>query len=173
MSLRTGRGVAGSAGVLTGEVDVLTASPPFEAFFDAVWPDLVAFCTQATGSAHLGEELCQEAMTRVYVRYPLLREPRPYAFKVAANLVHRSWRETTRRPLEEPGSAAAESDVVTLDAVRRLPAPLRDVVLLHYWADLPVAEVARLVRRPQGTVKRRLHEARAQLAVTLGRDLDA
>jgi RNA polymerase sigma-70 factor (ECF subfamily) len=46
-------------------------------------------------------------------------------------------------------------------------------VLLHYWADLPVAEVARLVRRPQGTVKRRLHEARAQLAVTLGRDLDA
>jgi hypothetical protein len=38
------------------------------------------------------------------------------------------------------------------------------VVLLRYWADLPVAEVARLVHRPQGTVKRRLHEARAQLA---------
>jgi DNA-directed RNA polymerase specialized sigma24 family protein len=44
----------------------------------------VAFCTQATGSAHLGEELCQEALTRVYARYPLLREPRPYVFKVAS-----------------------------------------------------------------------------------------
>ena len=80
MSLRTGRGVTGSGAVLTGEVDVLAASPSFEAFFDAVWPDLVAFCTQATGSTHLGEELCQEALTRVYVRYPLLREPRPYTF---------------------------------------------------------------------------------------------
>lgn len=155
------------------EVDGLTASPPFEAFFDAVWPDLVAFCTQATGSAHLGEELCQEALTRVYVRYPMLREPRPYVFKVAANLVRRSWREATRQSLEDAGAPSGEPDLTTLDAVRRLPAPLRDVVLLHYWADLPVAEVARLVRRPQGTVKRRLHEARAQLAVTLGRDLDA
>jgi RNA polymerase sigma-70 factor (ECF subfamily) len=155
------------------EVGGVTASPDFEQFFDDVWPDLIAFCTQATGSAHLGEELCQEALTRVYVRYPLLREPRPYVFRVAANLVKRSWREHSRDLPDVPAGTSAAPDLSTLDAVRRLPEPLRDVVLLHYWADLPIADVARLVRRPQGTVKRRLHEARAQLAVTLGRDLDA
>lgn len=173
MSLRTGRGVTGSAAVLSGEVDGLAASTSFEAFFDDVWPDLVAFCTQATGSAHLGEELCQEALTRVCVRYPLLREPRPYVFKVAANLVKRSWREQARELPDVPAGTSAAPDVTTLDAVRRLPAPLRDVVLLHYWADLPVADVARLVRRPQGTVKRRLHEARRELARTMGEDPDA
>jgi RNA polymerase sigma-70 factor, ECF subfamily len=158
------------AGALTG-VGSVTARPTFEEFFDAVWPDLVAFCTQASGSAHTGEELCQEALSRVYARYPLLREPRPYAFRVAANLVRRSWRE--RRVDAEPPGSAPPPDVSTLDAVRRLAPPLREVVLLHYWADLPVADVARLVRRPQGTVKRRLHEARAELARTLGRDADA
>lgn len=164
--------MTGSAGVLTGEVDALAATPAFDAFFDAVWPDLVAFCIQATGSAHLGEELCQEALTRVYVRYPLLREPRPYVFKVAANLVKRSWRDQARGLPDVPAGTSAAPDLATLDAVRRLPAPLRDVVLLHYWADLPVVDVARLVRRPQGTVKRRLHEARSALSVSLGKDLD-
>lgn len=156
-----------------GEVGDVTASPDFARFFDDVWPDLVAFCTQATGDAHLGEELCQEALTRVYVRFPVLREPRPYVFRVAANLVKRSWRQAGASPANLPVTTAAGPDVSTLDAVRRLPDPLRDVVLLHYWADLPVAEVARLVRRPEGTVKRRLHEARAALAASLGRDLDA
>ena len=50
------------------------------------------------------------------------------------------------------------------DAVDRLPPGLRDVVLLHYYADLPVEDVARAIRRPAGTVKRRLHEARALLS---------
>jgi RNA polymerase sigma-70 factor (ECF subfamily) len=154
-------------------VSGLAAPASFEEFFDDVWPDLVRFCTQATGSGHLGEELCQEALTRVYARYPLLREPRPYVFRVAANLVKRSWRDRARQLPDLPAGTAGSPDVSTLDAVRRLPAPLRDVVLLHYWADLPVADVARLVRRPEGTVKRRLHEARRALALALGEEPDA
>jgi RNA polymerase sigma-70 factor (ECF subfamily) len=51
--------------------------------------------------------------------------------------------------------------------VGRLPDRLRDVVLLHYYADLPVGEVATAVRRPPGTVKRQLSEARAVLAQDL------
>jgi RNA polymerase sigma factor (sigma-70 family) len=161
--------VAAQAAELGVEVDGVTSA--FEAFFAETWPDLVAFCTRATGSAELGEELTQEALTRVYVRFPLLREPRPYAFKVAGNLVRRSWR--TRRVLVDGApETLPDHDVSTIDAVRRLPDGLKEVVLLHYWADLPVAEVARLVRRPPGTVKRKLHEARAHLAVTLGSDAD-
>jgi RNA polymerase sigma-70 factor (ECF subfamily) len=54
-----------------------------------------------------------------------------------------------------------------LDAVERLPAHLRSVVLLHYYADLPVEDVARALRRPLGTVKRRLLDARKVLSATL------
>ena len=139
--------------------------PAFDAFIADVWPDLVRYCERATGSATAGEELCQEALVRVYARYPLLREPRPYAFRVATNLVRRWWRTPVLEAAEAP--PVAPPDVGTLDAVRRLPPPLRDVVLLHYWADLPVAEVARVLLRPEGTVKRRLHEARSALARSL------
>jgi RNA polymerase sigma-70 factor (ECF subfamily) len=49
--------------------------------------------------------------------------------------------------------------------VLRLPTRLRDVVLLHYWADLSVADVGQALGRPSGSVKRQLAEARALLAV--------
>jgi RNA polymerase sigma-70 factor (ECF subfamily) len=55
-------------------------------------------------------------------------------------------------------------DTSLRDLVERLPGHLREAVLLHYYADLPVAEVAAALRRPVGTVKRRLHEARALLS---------
>lgn len=144
------------------------AEGAFEAFFASVWPDLVAFCTALTGSSALGEELTQEALVRVYARFPLLREPRPYAFRVATNLARKSWR--TRTFVEVPDQAVPAPDGGTLDAVRRLPPRLREVVLLHYWADLPVADVAAQLHRPVGTVKRRLSEARALLGRTLMED---
>jgi RNA polymerase sigma-70 factor (ECF subfamily) len=51
--------------------------------------------------------------------------------------------------------------------VRTLPERLRDVVLLHYFADLTVEDVATAVNRPAGSVKRQLSEARAALATAL------
>ena len=53
------------------------------------------------------------------------------------------------------------------DAVRRLPAREREVVVLRYVADLPVVEVARRLGVAPGTVKRALHDARRRLAAAL------
>jgi RNA polymerase sigma-70 factor (ECF subfamily) len=51
--------------------------------------------------------------------------------------------------------------------VDSLPERLRIPVLLHYYADLPIKEVARVMHRPLGSVKSRLNEARCRLAVLL------
>ncbi len=113
----------------------------------------------------------QEALTRVYARWALLSEPRPYAYRVVTNLGRDRWRaEQRERSLWRstiPDVAVAGPDDTTSDAVRRLPRALRDAVLLHYYADLPVDEVARVLRCPAGTIKRRLHEARTALATAL------
>ena len=45
-------------------------------------------------------------------------------------------------------------------AVNRLPQRYRMIVLLYYMEDLSVAQIASVIRIPQGTVKSRLYYAR-------------
>ncbi|MCW2607084.1 MAG: polymerase sigma factor [Frankiales bacterium] len=143
----------------------------FERFYGEVYGPLAGYALSLVGERAVADDLAQEAMVRVYARWGRLREARPYAYRTVTNLARDRWRrrQTERAALPDlvRDADVAGPDLAVLDAVGRLPAPLRDVVLLHYYADLPVAEVARAVRRPSGTVKRRLSEARALLARSL------
>lgn len=50
-----------------------------------------------------------------------------------------------------------------VDALRRLPLDLQMAIELYYWEELSVAELARVLEIPEGTVKSRLHRARELL----------
>ena|SRR5688500_567305 len=50
-----------------------------------------------------------------------------------------------------------------LRAMAGLDADLRTVVVLRYWADLPVEAIARRMGTPSGTVKSRLNRAMAEM----------
>jgi RNA polymerase sigma-70 factor (ECF subfamily) len=147
----------------------LVTTEGFDAFFVGIWSDLSAYAWSLTGDEGVGHELAQEALTRVYVRFRLLNSPRPYAFRVVTNLARDRWKalDRERRSWEALPTSLPADDGAVLDAVQRLRAPHREVLVLHYWADLPVIEVAAIVRRPVGTVKRRLSEARQALRVAL------
>ena len=56
-------------------------------------------------------------------------------------------------------------------AVDKLPKDLREAVILHYFVDLPIADVARILRVPEGTVKARLHYARKTLQMKLAKEM--
>ena len=49
-------------------------------------------------------------------------------------------------------------------AVQTLSAPLREVIVLHYYLEIPAVEIARILDCPEGTIYSRLHNARRQLA---------
>lgn len=146
-------------------------SADFAEFYRSTYGDLAGYGWSLTRDPHVGDELAQEALSRVYARWPFDRDPRPYAYRIVTNLARDRWRAEQRERKALPDLLATqvvgEPDDSTLDAVRRLRPALREVVLLHYYADLPVDEVARALRRPVGTIKRRLFEARAALAVAL------
>jgi RNA polymerase sigma-70 factor (ECF subfamily) len=59
------------------------------------------------------------------------------------------------------------------DAFRELSPGQRAAVFLRYQADLPVAEVAKLMGTSSGVVRIHLLRARRKLAVLLGGDQDA
>lgn len=64
---------------------------------------------------------------------------------------------------------AASADRLDLHhALRRLSPRHREVLVLHYVAELSVEEVAGQLRLPVGTVKSRLNRARHALAEQFG-----
>ena len=54
------------------------------------------------------------------------------------------------------------------DAVEGLPEKLKETILLRYFVDMPIAQIARFLTIPVGTVNSRLHMARRALAIRLG-----
>ena len=52
-------------------------------------------------------------------------------------------------------------------AVQNLSDPLREVITLHYYMELPAVEIAAMLNRPEGTIYSRLHNARRRLAEAL------
>lgn len=152
----------------------------FRAFYALEYPALARYGYKLLRDGEQAHDLAQEAFSRLYGRWVKVEEPRAYLYGVATNLARRAWRTRARdaavldqlvhRPLEHVPSH--DSAVVLRASVLGIPERLRDVVLLHYFADLSVAQVAASTGRPEGTVKRQLSEARALLAVALGGDDD-
>ena len=141
----------------------------FEEVYRTHFRDLSGYCAALLNDDQLGIDCAQEAFTRLFGRFRSVHSPRAWLFLVATNIVRDEWRNRARHRDTVAALATNTSltvdavDGALLDAVRRLPSALAEVVLLHYFADLPLDEVARQIRRPLGTVKRRLHEARARL----------
>lgn len=142
----------------------------FEALYVAHFGPLSGYALALVGDRGVAVDIAQEAFTRLLSRWRSVREPRAWLFFVATNIAKDHWRQTTkdrhlaRESAQRVMDSSPAHDPWLRDLVQRLPVRLRDAVLLHYYADLPIEEVARLTRRPLGTVKRRLHEARLALA---------
>ncbi|MBR1921344.1 MAG: sigma-70 family RNA polymerase sigma factor, partial [Kiritimatiellae bacterium] len=74
-------------------------------------------------------------------------------------------------PFDAFGALVERSgDDALTSAVRALSAPLREVVLLKYFADRSVEEIASILGLPTGTVKSRLHNARTALYGRLSKE---
>jgi RNA polymerase sigma-70 factor (ECF subfamily) len=139
----------------------------------AHYAGLAGWVAALTGDAELGREIAAEAFTRLLGRWRRVEDPRGFLYVVATNLMRDQWRRDGRRTralsrlrMERPREDQP-TDPGVRDLVDRLPEKYRSIVLLHYYADLTVADCARAVGRPEGTVKRELTEARAQLLRSL------
>jgi len=160
---------------------VRTSEDEFSDFYTAHYARLADYCWSLLHDRELAHDLAQEAFARMVARWRRIDDPPAYLYRVATNLVRRAWRTrasdrsmidavAAASPDEQPGPDAERVSVKA--AVDALPRRLRDVVLLHYYADLSVDAVASAVGRPAGTVKRQLSEARVLLATQLEVDRD-
>ncbi len=133
------------------------------------YPQLAGWCAGQVGDREAAHEIAAEAFTRLLSKWITVRDPKGYLYVTANNLVRDRWRREQRdrklqARLEETTAVSTPAcDPWMRDLVERLPERLRAPVLLRYYADMSVAEVAAALRKPEGTVKRMLHDARIRL----------
>lgn len=154
--------------------------------------DALALARWLTGSAHDAEDVVQEACLRALsaidtyqgrgakpwllaiVRntcFTWLAKNRPKDIVLQGSLNDMDAIDTTGRDAE-PGPEAAliakAEDAAVRAAIRAIPPPFREVLVLRDINGLSYKEIAAMLAAPVGTIMSRLARGRALLAATLG-----
>ena len=142
----------------------------FDEWARARLPALVRFAAALTGDRGLAEDVVQEVLIRAYGRWSRiagLEQPEAYLRRMVTN-EYLSWRRRWARitphaevpATAEPGAgtepdhAEAHADRAALaEELARLSKRARAVLVLRYYEHLTDAEIADVLRCPQGTVR--------------------
>ncbi len=154
------------------------------------------FLCRMLGNEDDANDLAQETFVRVYQHRASFRPGARFStwlYTIAANLArnHRRWLarhpnvsldaegETTGQsisdglPSADPGpdgaAVATERAAAVRAAVERLPADMREVIILCEWQELPAAEAAAILDTTPKAVDNRLYRARNLLRERLKR----
>lgn len=106
-----------------------------------------------------------------------LRQPEyfeTWLTRILINVCHDQLRRQKRFvPLEDAATLTADDfDSLPLkEAIRRLPKPLRDVVILRYFTDCTLAETAEILDIPPGTAATRQRKALQLLRLELSEEV--
>ncbi|MFD5466193.1 SigE family RNA polymerase sigma factor [Kitasatospora sp. NPDC127059] len=144
-------------------------------------------CLLTSGDTHYAEDLVQEALSRMYVLWRRsaftggrnrIDNPAAYIHTVMVRtfLAQQRRRSSGERPTEalperEGHDADSSLRLTLLDALGRMPAKDRAVLVLRYWEDRSIEETADVLRLSSGAVRTRTSRALTRLRTLLGDSL--
>jgi RNA polymerase sigma-70 factor, ECF subfamily len=149
----------------------------FDELYQVFYGRLTAQVHAYLGDRAEAEDVVQETFVRAWQRWSTVSrydDPAAWLRRVAWNLATSRLRRLAvalrAQRRDEAVQVAAPPDpnhVALVAALRQLPERQRLAVVLHYLADLPIADVAVEMAVPKGTVLTWLHRGRARLATCL------
>ena len=160
------------------------SSEAAEVLFDRYWTHAWRAAYAVTADRSLADDAAQEAIEKAFNALDRFDETRPFAPWLKRIAVNRAIDHLRRRRVETPAGdettihtwevgGSADEDLrswAVADAVASLGAGKRIVVVLHYWLDLPLEEIAGVLGLPVGTVASRFARAKAELRAVLEED---
>jgi RNA polymerase sigma-70 factor (sigma-E family) len=156
----------------------VTSAEEFVEFATAVSPRLRRTAFLLCGDWLAAEDLAQTALANVFVAWRRIRRKdaaHAYATRTLVNAyladkrVKRPAEVLTANLPEQPVEPVAlETKIMVLDALAALPPKGRAVVVLRYWADLSVEQVAAALGCSPGNVKSQTARALDKLRTLLG-----
>ena len=147
--------------------------------------DVLRLATTILGSREMAEDVHQETFLRVCKAWGGFRgdaSEKTWITGIAVNICRDMMRSAWRRrvtvsdeiveAVPDAFSAKEMDRRMEHDDMMKVLAKLtpehREAVMLYYYQDLDVRQIAAIQKVPEGTVKSRLHKARSQLASLLG-----
>lgn len=130
---------------------------------------------------HLATDVSQDSFVKAYEKLPCLRKPQsfgPWLMKIVRRCAIESARHKAVeiRPekdmasiIEKPNGHLDDEKRHLLTSVLNLPVSERQVVMLHYFGQNSVSDVAKISGRSIGTVTKQLSRARSRLRKILER----
>ncbi|HEY9062900.1 MAG TPA: RNA polymerase sigma factor [Pseudobacteroides sp.] len=157
----------------------------YEILFGSYFSKAVRYAFLITGRNDLAEDIVQEALIECYRDIKSLKNPdkfKPWFYRI---LVRTSWRvkakEKDRVSIDDLNASEymnlkvdrsenfdkiveqREYSRLIKCALHKLSLPLRTTIVLYYYNDLSIKEIAQVLKCFQGTVKSRLHNGRKLL----------
>lgn len=132
-----------------------------------LWRAVLAY----SRNSEIASDATAEAFAQAIARGPELRSPRAWVWTVAFRVARAQMKSRGFEDLTPSSSLVHEEGPRKLDlvmAMRHLSPKERASILLHYYADYSVKDVARIIGSSSGSVRVHLSRARRKLKRILG-----
>ena len=144
-------------------------------FFRAEYPGVVRTTYLVVRDVGTAEDAAQEAfiqLLRHWRKVSRYEQPDAWVRRIAMRKATRRAKRDRKRSVLEGGRAedrgVEEGSGALEDLVRSLPPQQRAAIVLFYYEDRPVSEIASVLTCSESTVKVHLHRARKALGQRLG-----
>lgn len=152
------------------EADTTIDTPDIEQVYQEHLPVLCRLAFLLTGSREQAEDIVQAAFATAIPRWDRIEKPVPYLRQAVVNLANeghrRRARERRRVGPQEQVTHIPEVDEAWAH-IQRLPYRQQVVVVLRFYEDLALADIALMTSRSAATVRSDLHRALNRLRKVL------
>lgn len=155
----------------------------FSWIFETYYSEAFRMAWLISGNYADSEDIVQETFTACYYHREQLKNPESFKSWFYKILTRAAWKQCKKQrketPCEEIQQGEEKSDFGSLEplenflrreqdnriyrAVLALPIKQRTVIVLYYFNELSVREIAKVLQSLEGTVKSRLHNGRKNL----------
>ncbi len=155
-------------------------APDIKKLLDEYGNAVLRMCFLYLKDTHLAEDAVQDTFIKVYNSYSQFRgksSEKTWIMRIAINVCKNYLRSSWWKHVKEaavlddiPAHENAVRDDMLLLEVMKLSRKYKEVVLLFYYQDMKIREIAEALQIPESTVSVRLKRAREKLKSNLGRD---
>lgn len=158
----------------------------FARLYDQYATDVLRVCYFYLSDREKAEDVCQDVFVRLMTTHPVLQPGREksWLLKVALNRCRDLWRGAwlkrvilggpTFELIPAPDEFSRRDDQqAMMAAINQLPVTFKEVILLHYYQGMNIAEIAQMLELPEGTISSRLSRGRKKLESILLKGGDA